>query len=115
MAERGAHLNKQTHENAAAFDRPSVFDILSQETLMSGLKPATRYLLKVCFSYFKNIIFLLIILQSYKTVVKVNYFVTKFRMYTYHLCVRRRCGYVRSFKISAIHYTKIKKLYLGYK
>lgn len=55
-ASRGAHIatiqqgssntdqNDETIEDVA---QPSIFDVLSQESLMSGLKPAVGHLIKV--------------------------------------------------------------------
>ncbi|XP_066517249.1 peroxisome assembly protein 12 [Hoplias malabaricus] len=42
MAERGAHLT-----TAAAEDRPSIFEVLAQESLMSAVKPALQHAVKI--------------------------------------------------------------------
>ncbi|XP_067113264.1 peroxisome assembly protein 12 [Osmerus mordax] len=42
MAERGAHLT-----TAAADDRPSIFEVLAQESLMGAVRPALRHAVKV--------------------------------------------------------------------
>ncbi|XP_076867256.1 peroxisome assembly protein 12 [Brachyhypopomus gauderio] len=41
MAERGAHLT-----TAAAEDRPSIFEVLAQDSLMSAVKPALQHAIK---------------------------------------------------------------------
>ncbi|XP_030648636.1 peroxisome assembly protein 12 [Chanos chanos] len=42
MAERGAHLT-----TASAEDKPSIFEVLAQESLMSAVKPALQHAVKV--------------------------------------------------------------------
>jgi len=44
MAERGAHLTTA----APAEDRPSVFEVLAQDSLMAAVKPALLHAVKVC-------------------------------------------------------------------
>jgi len=43
MAERGAHLTTA----APAEDRPSVFEVLAQDSLMAAVKPALLHAVKV--------------------------------------------------------------------
>ncbi|XP_051964747.1 peroxisome assembly protein 12 isoform X1 [Xyrauchen texanus] len=43
MAERGAHLTTA----AAAEDRPSIFEVLAQDSLMSAVKPALQHAVKI--------------------------------------------------------------------
>lgn len=49
MAERGAHL---TTAVAAGEGRPSIFEVLAQDSLMSVVKPALQHAVKV--SRFEN-------------------------------------------------------------
>lgn len=42
MAQRGAHLT-----TAAGEGRPSIFEVLAQDSLMSAVKPALRHTAKV--------------------------------------------------------------------
>lgn len=44
MAERGAHL---TSDTAAGEGRPSIFELLAQDSLMSAVKPALQHAVKV--------------------------------------------------------------------
>uniref|UniRef100_F1LB52 Peroxisome assembly protein 12 n=1 Tax=Ascaris suum TaxID=6253 RepID=F1LB52_ASCSU len=43
---RAAHLNSQIHFTSSSCQQPSIFDILSQESLMSSLKPAIGHVVK---------------------------------------------------------------------
>lgn len=43
MAERGAHLTTA----AAAEGRPSIFEVLAQDSLMNAVKPALEHAVKV--------------------------------------------------------------------
>lgn len=45
MAERGAHL---TTAAPADEDRPSIFEVLAQDSLMGAVKPALLHAVKVC-------------------------------------------------------------------
>ena len=40
---------QQNDRDSAEKNRPSIFDILSQQTLMSGLKPAVGHAVQVCY------------------------------------------------------------------
>lgn len=43
MAERGAHLTTAS----TAEDRPSIFEVLAQDSLMGAVKPALQHAVKV--------------------------------------------------------------------
>lgn len=54
MAEAGAHLT-----STAADQRPSIFEVLAQETLMEAVKPALRHAVKVSAAHCARVFFLL--------------------------------------------------------
>jgi len=46
MAERGAHTTSEARTSPNSINQPSIFDVLAQESLMNGLRPAARHLSK---------------------------------------------------------------------
>lgn len=56
MAVRAAHLNMQSQGDIVDTLRPSIFDVLGQESLMSGLKPAAKFMLKFGTSFYPNLL-----------------------------------------------------------
>jgi len=51
MAAGVANLNFHAHDHVDDSQRPSIFDVLSEESLMTGLKPAARFIFKVSFQF----------------------------------------------------------------
>jgi len=55
MAERGAHTTAEARYSPDSVNQPSIFDVLAQESLMSGLRPAARHLSKFLAWSYPNI------------------------------------------------------------
>ena len=50
MAEYGAHLTPTPNE-----ERPSIFEVLAQESLTSTLRPALKYIIRVGEAYITDV------------------------------------------------------------